>query len=585
MKAPFVFSSLPSARVALFLAAFAFSVALALPACPQALRIASLRGAPGGHLSASLRAEPRTLNPVFATDSASRTVTSILNADLLHINRATDAVEPALASSWQVSRDGQSYLLHLRHGVRFSDGSPFTADDVLFSFRVYLDPKLNAPQRDLLIIDGQPIRVTKLGPDLVRFDLPHPYAATARLFDGIAILPSHLLQPLLEAGALASAWTLVTPPAQLAGLGPFRLRSYRPGQSLVLERNPYYWKQDAGNRPLPYLDEVDFSFASNQDAEAIRFTAGQLDLISRLTADTYSSLQKLSSSNLIRELDGGPGLEFDLLLFNLNADLAAHLPQAAHTQTWFLQLPFRQALSLAVDRPALVHLVFQDHAVPLASPVTPASGQWANPTLRPTALDLPRARRLLADAGFRWRGASLYDRGGNPVRFTIIATSSNRAQSGIATLLARNFAALGIDVQVVPLEFRSFLQRITQSHDYDLAVMALSAGDTDPNGNMSLWLSSGNLHLWNQGEAQPATPWEAEIDSLMRQQMTLTDIRQRRAAYFRIQSIYAAQLPFLSLVSPNMLAAVRAPLAGAAPGPLDPGMLDNIASFYWRKGL
>ncbi len=571
------------ARTALYAAACFVVAALPRPAFPQTLRVSGLHGVPGGHLSASLRAEPRTLNPVFATEIASRSVTSILNADLLHINRTTDSVEPALATSWQVSHGGCTYLLTLRKGVRFSDGSPFTAADVLFSFRVYLDPKIAAPQRDLLIIDGQPIRVTQLGPYLVRFDLPHPYAAAARLFDGIAILPRHLLQPLMESGSLANAWNLATSPAQVAGLGPFRLKTYRPGESLTLERNPYYWKQDAQGHALPYLDEVDFSFAPNQDAEAIRFAAGQLDLIARLTADSYASLAKLSTAVPIRELDGGSGLGYDILLFNLNADVPTKAPQAARAQTWFLQEPFRQALSLALDRSAIVHLVYQDHAVPLATPVTPASRTWANPALKPVTVDLARARALLRSAGFSWHGSTLVDSSGNSVRFTVLANSGNRAQSGIATLLARNFMALGIEAQVVPLEFRSFLQRITQSHDFDVAVVALSAGDTDPNGNISLWLSSGNLHLWNQNQSRAATPWEAEIDTLMRRQMAITDIRRRRALYFRVQSVYAAELPFLSLVSSDMLGAVRAGLAGPAPSPLDPEMLDNIASFYLER--
>ena len=583
MKAPFVFD-LPACRFALVLSFAAAVLTLGVrPSSSQALRIPSLQGKLGGSLHVSLHSEPRTLNPVLASDIASRTITSALNADLLHINRATDQVEPALAVSWQVSHNGESYTLHLRQGVRFSDGVPFTADDVVFSFNVYLDPRLNAPQRDLLLIDGEPIRVTRLGPSLVRFDLPHPYAAAARLFDGITILPRHLLESQIETNSLSSLWTLVTPPAQIAGLGPFRLKSYAPGQSMILERNPYFWKQDATGRNLPYLDEVEFSFVPNQDAEALHFAAGQVDLISRLTADSYASLEALPSAQSIRPIDGGPGLEFDLLLFNLNANVAARPPQAALTQQWFHSQAFRQALSLAVHRDSIVHLVYQDHAVPLVTPVTPASQSWANPALKPTEPDIPRALHLLASAGFSLRGNTLYDGQGNPVHFTILASSSNRAQSGIATLLAHDFTALGIEAQVVPLEFRSFLQRITQSHDFDTAVMALSAGDTDPNGDMSLWLSNGNLHLWNQGESRPATAWQAEIDRLMNEQLSVTNVQQRRILYNRVQTIYAAELPFLSLVSPHMLAAVRASLAGPAPTPLDPGMLDNLANFYWQR--
>src|SRR5580704_4095872 len=109
-------------------------------------------GRMGGSLSVALRSEPKTLNPVLAEDDPSRDVIRCLNADLIHINRETLKTEPALATSWTISPDGKQYLLHLRHGVRFSDGQPFNADDVVFSFQLYLDEKLHSPQRDLLVV-------------------------------------------------------------------------------------------------------------------------------------------------------------------------------------------------------------------------------------------------------------------------------------------------------------------------------------------------------------------------------------------------------------------------------------------------
>ncbi len=571
------------ASVAAFCLALFAAFAAGNPAQGQALRLASVSGSAGGRLNASLRAEPKTLNPIYAMDISSRAVTSITHADLLHINRKTDEVEPSLAKSWQVSHGGQTYTLHLRQGVRFSDGSPFTADDVLFSFQVYLDPELNAPQRDLLIIDGSPMRVVKMDAYTVRCDLPKPYAAATRLFDGLAMLPRHLLEPLVRTKALKDAWTIGTSPSQLAGLGPFRLKTYRPGQTLIFERNPYYWKQDSAGRSLPYLDEVDFAVLPNQDAESIRFAAGQLDFLAGLSADSYASLEKLSSAQSIQMIDGGPGLAFDLLLFNLNTDVAAQPQAAARAQKWFAQEAFRQAISLAINREQLVRLVFENHAVPLVSPVTPASRSWADPKLQPEKQDLPRSRAVLTAGGFRWQDGSLFDSEGNRVQFTIIASASNRQQGEIATLLQHNFSALGIDSRIVSLEFRSYLQRITQSHDFDVAVMALSAGDSDPNGNMGLWLTDGALHLWNLGEKQPASAWESEIDSLMRRQLYVTDRKERQSLYYRVQEIYAQKLPFLSLAAPNMLGAVRGGLLGVTPSALDPGMLDNIASFYWKK--
>jgi peptide/nickel transport system substrate-binding protein len=157
-------------------------------------RMAALSGRSGGHLVIGQRAEPKTLNPVTATDAISREVSGRLMADLIEINRVTQQTEPALAKSWKVSTDGRTFTLQLRKGIRFSDGHPFDADDVVFSFKVYMDEEVGSPQRDLLIIDGNPITVTKLDQYTVRFTLARPYAAAERLFDGLAMLPKHLLE-------------------------------------------------------------------------------------------------------------------------------------------------------------------------------------------------------------------------------------------------------------------------------------------------------------------------------------------------------------------------------------------------------
>jgi peptide/nickel transport system substrate-binding protein len=211
-------------------------------------------------------------------------------ADLIHINRYSQRTEAALASSWTVSSDGRQYTLRLRRGVRFSDGHPFDADDVIFTFEAYLDPSVHSPQRELLIIAGKPIRLQKVDDSTVRFDLAQPYAAAERLFDSVAILPRHLLKKLYDEGKLAGAWTLNTPPEQFAGLGPFRVKQYIPGQRIILEPNPYYWKTDEKGNRLPYLHEIVALFAANADAEALRFEAGEIDVVSRLSAANFSAL-------------------------------------------------------------------------------------------------------------------------------------------------------------------------------------------------------------------------------------------------------------------------------------------------------
>jgi peptide/nickel transport system substrate-binding protein len=237
-------------------------------------------GRSGGRLVVSLRGEPKTLNPLIAADARSREVIAVMQADLVHINRATQLTEPALAKSWKVSPDGLEYTLVLRGGLKFSDGQPLEADDVVFTFQVYLDENVHAPQRDLLVVGGKPIAVRKVDAQTVVFHLAKTYGVGERLFDGLAILPRHLLEKPYQEGKLGQIGTLATAANQWAGLGPFRLKEYVAGQRLVLERNPYYWKSDAKGNRLPYLDELVFLFVPNADAQVLKFQSGETDVIS-----------------------------------------------------------------------------------------------------------------------------------------------------------------------------------------------------------------------------------------------------------------------------------------------------------------
>src|SRR6202050_4370631 len=277
-------------------------------------RMADVSGHYGRPLTIGERAEPKTLNPVTVTDAVSREVIGRLMGDLIEINRSTQQTEPALAKSWKISADGRTFTLQLRKGIRFSDGHPFDADDVVFSFNVYMDEAVDSPQRDLLIIDGKPILVSKLDQYTVRFVLPRPYAAAERIFDGLGMLPKHLLEKPYREGHFAQAWSLNVPPTEIAGLGPFRLKQYVPGQRVVLERNPYYWKVDRENQRLPYLDELVFLFVGTEDAQIMRFEAGETDIVSRLSSDNYSLLAREKSRTGSQWAGMGRGLEYNFLL-------------------------------------------------------------------------------------------------------------------------------------------------------------------------------------------------------------------------------------------------------------------------------
>jgi peptide/nickel transport system substrate-binding protein len=570
--------------LALLLAA-GWSAALApAPPAEDLLVSGAEPGRYGGQVVVSQRAEPKTLNPVTVVDNVSREAIRCTIADLIHINRETQRTEPALAKAWTVSPDGRRYTVTLRRGIRFSDGQPFDADDVLFSFRVYLDEKMHSPQRDLLIIGGRPIDVRKLDQYTVQFDLADSYAGADRLFDNVAMLPRHLLEAPYGQERLAAAWGLGTPSAQMAGLGPFRFKQYVPGERIVLERNPYYWKADRDGHRLPYLDNLVFMLVPSDDTQAMRFQAGEADLATRVSADTFGVLARSEATASYRLFDLGAGLDYSFLFFNLNDLDAKALPDAARKQAWFRQVAFRQAISAAVDREAIVRLVYRGRATPLWSHVPPGNKVWMNRSIPQPQRSIDRARRLLVAAGFASRtDGRLVDSRGDAVEFSIVTNAENKERIGMATIIQEDLKELGMTVHVVTLELRSLLDRVLQTHDYEACVLGLGGGDANPNAEMNVWLSSGGTHLWNPGQSRPATAWEAEIDTLMRQQLTAVDAGVRKRVYDRVQVLVAENVPLIFLVSPNVLVGANKSLGNFRPAVLDHHTLWNVEELFWRQ--
>jgi peptide/nickel transport system substrate-binding protein len=579
-----------SLSVLLVMACVAAPHLIAVPqsAVPQEdlLALSGEIGRPGGRLVISLRAEPKTLNPVLSVDAPSREVIAAMQADLVHINRATQLTEAALAESVKVSSDGLQYTVTLRRGLRFSDGQPLDADDVMFTFHVYLDENVHSPQRDLLIVGGKPITVRKLDARTLVFEFAKPYGVGERVFDGLAILPRHLLEKPYQEGKIEQIGTLSTPANQWAGLGPFRLKEYVAGQRLVLERNPYYWKTDTKGSRLPYLDELVFLFVPSADAQVLRFQSGDTDVISGLGAENFSVLSRQKASYVLA--DAGPGLEYNFLFFNLNDLSGRAAPDLAKKQRWFREVRFRQAVSAAVDREAIVRLVYQGRGAVLWGPVTPGNRRWADAKVAHQPHSIDHARQLLREAGFKWASgpsgdSALLDADGSPVEFTILTSSSNADRMKMATLIQDDLKHLGMRVQVVPLEFRSLLDRITQTKEYDACVLGLVSFDADPNSDMNVWVSSGGTHLWNPSQAHPATAWESEIDRLMEEQLTVTSYEQRKKLYDRVQEILAEFQPMIFLASPDILVAARNTIGNFHPAVLEPYVLWNVEQLYVRN--
>ena len=544
-------------------------------------RDSRITGRHGGWLRTAQRAESKTFNPLTAFDTPSRDVIGHLHADLIHVHRRSLQTGAGIASSWRVSRNGRVYTLNLRRGIRFSDGHPMDADDVVFTFTVYLDESVRSAQRDLLVVQGKPIQVRKIDAYTVQFELAAPYASAERLFDSVPILPRHRLFKAYQEGTLARVWGIETPPDQIVGLGPFRLKEFVPGQRVILERNSYYWRADRDGRRLPFLDGLVIEFLPNEEIQTLRFTAGELSLISPLTAANFGELKKLEKSASVRAYDVGPGLEYQFLVFNMNNPEPKESSEIAVKREWFKDLAFRRAVSAAVDREAIARLVYRGLAEPIWGHVTPGNTLWMNQEIPRSPRSISNAKTLLTAASFSWKDGKLVDPKGNPVEFTILVSSSNAQRARVATVIQDDLRQLGMKVAIVSLEFRTMLDRISKGVDYDAALMAVDSNDADPNSEMNVWASGGSMHWWNLN-SKPQTPWEEEIDRLMRRQMITLDRQERKRIYDRVQLLVAEQLPVICLASPHVLVGASMQLGNFEPSILRPNGLWNAETLYFR---
>ena len=498
-----------------------------------------------GMLRFCLRSEPKTFDPLKVEDDASMAIRYLTGGVLVRLNRQTQVLEPALAESWKVSKDGRQIAFKLRSGVSFSDGTPFSAEDVAYTMQQLMDPALHSPTGDAFRSGAGSVETKVISPSQISIRFPAPVAGLDRLFDQVAILSEHSRKK------------------EMAVLGPFMVADYKPGSSVLLKRNPNYWKTDEQGRRLPYLDSIQLDIQPNRDVEMLRFKRGELELINSLDSEYFDKLVA-TSPQLVH--DAGPSLDSEQLWFNE----VAKSPIPDYKKNWFRSATFRRAISEAINREDLSRVVFRGHAQPAVGPFSPANKFWFNSKLKPQTYNPDAALKELLGEGFRMENGTLKDKDGNEVVFSIITNSGNKIRERMAVLIQDDLQKIGIHVNVVTLDQLSLIERMTQTFDYEAILLGLTNVDLDPNGEMNVWLSSSENHQWNPQQKAPETPWEAEIDRLMRAQASSNDVKKRKEAFDRVQEIVVEQEPFIFLINRNSLSAVSTAVHGAAPVILSP---------------
>jgi peptide/nickel transport system substrate-binding protein len=556
---------------------------LSLPACS----LQRFRSQNESQLVLATPTDPKTFN--FANNQSFPNIFMFTYDGLTRENGVTGEVEPSLAESWKFSQDKTQAVFTLREGLKWSDGQPLTADDVVFTYQdVVFNPQVPIEVKDNLKIGEKQEypSVRKLDDRRVEFTFPEPFAPFLRATaapNGVCILPKHALAQSLKTkdtqGNLAflSTWGSDTPPEQIIVNGPYKLDSYVAGQRVVFRRNPYYWRKDVAGKPLPKIDKIIWQVIENLDVQLLRFRSGDLDVLgdTRPMKSEYYGLLKQEAKRLdANVLDGGAWSGVLQFVFNLStAKNAEGKPFVDPIKAkWFNTKEFRQAIAHAIDKERINTNLFRGLGVIQHSPVSVQSPYFLSPEagLKVYDYNTAKAKQLLTSVGFKYNDqGNLFDADGHRVEFNLITNSNNLVRVALGSQIKQDLEKIGMQVNFQTLNFNVLVDKLTTTRDWDVHIVGFGGG-VDPHGVANLWMTSGGSHAFNlkQQPGQSAVkdyapkPFEVEIDRLFIAGAQEFDEEKRKKIYAKFQQVVAEEVPIIHLVNDRALMAARNDVQG-----------------------
>ena len=511
----------------------AYKDAIPPPAEPLTRTLPTV-GRYGGRFIMAQTNGPKTFNGMMATETSSSDITVLTDGSLVRYDLGTQRFEPELAKSWETAPDGVTWTFHLRKGAAFSDGHPITAEDVLFSFQVAYDKNVHPSIQDLLKIDGQEFKVSAPDAHTIVINTLRPNSALldALCQGGLTVVPKHILEKSFKDGTFAAAYNVGTAPNQLVFGGAWRVAQYVPGEKTVLSRNPYYYGFDQQQQRLPYLDEVVFLLVPDQDAADLKFRSGGLDAVNDVKPENYRWYEEHQKEGNFTLHDLGPAQNTNFFWFNLNKVQpplpGEQLPAGKRVgdpyvdpvkYSWFSNPAFRRAVSMGIDRDAMIPSIFFGYGEKSWSLAGRGNAEWHVPDLVRSDYNPDEAKRLLASLGFKDsdRDGVIEDSKGNPVTFNLSTNSSNVIRVAMMNFIRDDLAKLGIRVTLTPVDFNTLITNSRSDFRYDAILLGLQGGvPPTPGNSQNVLRSAGETHFWYPRQQTPATKEEARIDAAAR---------------------------------------------------------------------
>ncbi|MEE3350415.1 MAG: ABC transporter substrate-binding protein [Candidatus Gastranaerophilaceae bacterium] len=542
----------------------------------------------GGTLIASTIGEgPKTFNPFNSKDNISSTMSEIMYDGLLSTHPTTGQPIPKLAKDFSVN--GNDYIIHLRKGIKWSDGRLITADDVIFTWQnIIFDGFGNTSTRDSMIIDGELPTVSKIDNYTVKFTTPKPFAPFIRNLS-TPIAPKHIFEPAVKKGKeyFDTFLSTNTPPENFVTSGAFKIKEYVPAQRVVYERNPNYYIINKNNQKLPYLDKLVYLIVGDVNNEVLKFEGGELDVIG-LQGANVARFKEMEKHGNFEVYNLGPSTGTMFLSLNLNNrknDKGNYYVNPVK-QKWFQDKNFRQALDYTIDRKNMVFNIANGLGAPLYTAES-LNSIYLNKNLPAYDKDIEKAKALLEKSGFyRDKKGKLHDKYNNPVEFDLYTNAGNAEREAIGVMVKQDLEDLGMKVNFKPVEFNTLVNKLVNTYDWDLVIMGLTGSPLEPNGGKNVWMSDGTLHMFNQRPAgylkDDRFEWEKNLDELFVKGALATDFNSRKKFYDEYQKIAYEEKPFIYIYSPLVISAIRTKFKNLYPSMLG-GLTHNIEEIYIGK--
>ncbi len=548
-------------------------------------------GVRGGKFIICELREPKTFNFLVSDEMSSRYIGRFMFWGLLNFDVPTQTVKPGLAVFWTNSPDGKTWTFRLRKNLRWSDGAPLTADDVVFTWNdIIYNPDIPNPLRDQFIIEGKKFTVIKLDDLTIQVTTPEVYAPFLQAFGyDVPIYPKHTLAQYANAG-FPSAYGVNWNPKDIVCDGPYCLKEYKQAEYAMLERNPYFLEVDTNGTRLPYFDQIIFSIVPDYNAQNLRFLSGESDADDFIYPYEYDRFKAVSANGKFDLLEPGIGLVTTFFWFNQNTNLNSRTgkPYVDPVKLkWFRNEKFRQAVSYAIDRDDIIKSVESGRAVPQYGFLTEGYQNWYDPNTKTYPHDPAKAVELLKEIGIEKRNSDnfLTDADGNKIEFVFNTNIENNERNKMAVLIVSDLQKIGVNAIFQPVEFNTLITKIDDTFDYDCALIGnYSDTGTDPFGSMNILKSSGYDHYWFPRQKTPVTPWEARMDHLTDAQMQTLDLAEREKDFSEVQEILAEEQPMIFTVTPMYYATIRHGIGNVRATPLSYYQVTwNAEELYFKK--